>query len=398
MKHNQKDGFGRPSTVSANRPRHVLVVVAGVTPQIITETIYALGTGPRPVDLDTVYIVTTTVGRAKAQENLIQRGILLDLIKEYGLKPIDIRDDSFVMTRDGNGNELADITNDDDNRAVGDLITTLVRDLTSDPATVLHCSIAGGRKTMGFYLGAALQLFGRPADKLYHVLVSPEFESNPEFYYPPKRPAMLESRDIDGTVRRLNTRDAKVQLAELPFIRHREKLSLEGQNFSELIKKGQRQVDTAVVQPELTVDLAARIVRIDGHVIEMAPVLILFYTMLLLRKVENCLDPHRKTCRGCRRCFVEVSELSSKGSVRAMAALWERIFPNRTGKGEDFLARWKDGMRQETVRQYIAKIKRAIEAGTAGRPFVPFCTVTGDRRWGSSTYGIDIERRNIRIR
>ncbi|WP_442891844.1 CRISPR-associated ring nuclease [Dissulfurispira sp.] len=35
---------------------------------------------------------------------------------------------------------------------------------------------------MSFYMGAALQLFGRPWDRLYHVLVTPEFESNPEFF------------------------------------------------------------------------------------------------------------------------------------------------------------------------------------------------------------------------
>jgi CRISPR-associated protein (TIGR02584 family) len=59
-----------------------------------------------------------------------------------------------------------------------------VRELTADPDCAIHASIAGGRKTMGFYLGYALSLFGRPQDRLSHVLVSSPFESNQNFFYP----------------------------------------------------------------------------------------------------------------------------------------------------------------------------------------------------------------------
>lgn len=383
--------------MSGNKSSQVLVVVAGITPQIITETTYALGTRPKPVRLDRLCIVTTTVGREKVQESLVRRGILQKLTEEYGLEPLTIDDDSFVMIKDGNGQEIVDITDNEENEAVGDLITSLIRDLTDDPSTTLHCSIAGGRKTMGFYLGAALQLFGRPRDRLYHVLVTPEFESNPDFFYPPKKPTVIESKRPDGTTKRLNTKNARVQLAELPFIRLRDKLSLEGKNFKELVRKGQGQVDAALVQPQLTVYLADRLINIDNHTIEMAPTLALFYAALLLRKTENCTSPDRKTCRGCNGCFVEISHLSSREFVRKMASLWERIFPNKTGKGEEFIAKWKDGIRQETIRQYIAKIRHEIERQSGDASFIPFCTITSNKKWGSSTYGIALERDNIRI-
>ena len=71
-----------------------------------------------------------------------------------------------------------------DNDATADAITERLRAFTADPETALHVSIAGGRKTMGYYLGYALSLFGRPQDRLSHVLVSPPFESHPQFYYP----------------------------------------------------------------------------------------------------------------------------------------------------------------------------------------------------------------------
>ncbi|MBF4102237.1 hypothetical protein INT80_01850 [Gallibacterium anatis] len=45
----------------------------------------------------------------------------------------------------------------------------------------MHVSIAGGRKTMGFFAGYALSLYGRAQDSLSHVLVSAEYEAIQNF-------------------------------------------------------------------------------------------------------------------------------------------------------------------------------------------------------------------------
>jgi hypothetical protein len=81
----------------------------------------------------------------------------------------------------------------------------------------LHVSIAGGRKTMGYYIGYALSLFGRPQDRLSHVLVSDPFESNRQFYYPtPYDHAIHILRN--GKEVAYNARNAKVDLAQIPFV------------------------------------------------------------------------------------------------------------------------------------------------------------------------------------
>jgi CRISPR-associated protein (TIGR02584 family) len=68
--------------------------------------------------------------------------------------------------------------------------------LTRDPESAVFFSIAGGRKSMGACLTIAAQLYRRPQDRLYHVLVSPEFESCRDFFYPPpeSRPLTLYYR------------------------------------------------------------------------------------------------------------------------------------------------------------------------------------------------------------
>ena len=377
--------------------RNILVAVVGITPQIITETAYALCTRSKPVRLDKLYIVTTSVGKEKVQKSLVRQGILQKLADEYKLKPLSIDEDSFVIIKDPDGNEIADITDNIESEAAGELIAALIRDLTKDPANVLHCSIAGGRKTMGFYLGAALQLFGRPQDRLYHVLVTPEFESNPNFFYPPKKQVVIESKKPDGTVVRLNTKNARVRLAELPFIRLRNMLPPDDRGFKELVRKGQEQVNTALVQPELVLDLTGRTIIVGNHTIQMPPFLMAFYAVLLQAKGKNCVEPQRLTCGGCSGCYIEISRLSSKEFVTDMGYFLKRIFPNRSGKADDFAAKWKDGIHQETIRQYITKVNNELKRQAAGQQFISFCIISGNKRWGSSTYGVTLERDNVKI-
>jgi CRISPR-associated protein (TIGR02584 family) len=207
------------------------VFVSGSTPQIITETIYAFSQKQPVVQPDEIYIITTSHGRKRIENTLLEIPTLQQLMQEYGLRPVELTDSSFILIRDDDGNEIDDIRSEQDNGLTGDVIAALVRRLAEDPARRLHCCLAGGRKTMSFYLGAALPLFGRPWDKLYHVLVTPEFESRPEFFYKPKKGRVIEQKMPDGSVRRLNTDDAEIVLAELPFIRLREKLDLRGKGF-----------------------------------------------------------------------------------------------------------------------------------------------------------------------
>jgi len=70
---------------------------------------------------------------------------------------------------------------------------------------------------MGFYLGYAFSRYARPQDRLSHVLVSPPFESHPEFFYPPARPRCLTTREG----KHIDTAEAVVTLAEIPVVRLR---------------------------------------------------------------------------------------------------------------------------------------------------------------------------------
>jgi len=116
----------------------------------------------------------------------------------------------------------------EDHEALADFIMNQMRELTAEADTTVHASLAGGRKTMTFYLGYAMSLFGRARDTLSHVLISKGYESHPQFWFPSADPSPLTARDgqpmthADG--RPMRAGDAVVTLASIPFIRQRDEL------------------------------------------------------------------------------------------------------------------------------------------------------------------------------
>jgi hypothetical protein len=162
---------------------------------------------------------------------------------------------------------MDDIRSVADNQAAADFITSRVREFTADPDCALHVSIAGGRKTMGFYLGYALSLYGRPQDRLSHVLVSEPFENSMEFFYPTPYSRVLQTRG--GQL--ADTAMAEVTLAEIPFVSLRHGLPqalLSGHaSFSETVTAAQ----AALAPPQLTIDLASRRILAGGKIIRMPP-------------------------------------------------------------------------------------------------------------------------------
>ena len=196
--------------------RKIMVCVSGMSPAVITETLYALVTEKEFVP-DEIHVITTAEGKTKIEEKLLQEGNgwFHRFMNEY-LPNEQIRFDTgtiHLISKDGN--TLKDITTDEENRAAADTIYRVLRQIKSQAGTQMHVSIAGGRKSMGFYMGHAFSLVADEADTLSHVLVSHPFE-NPklDFYYPPKdaKEYLLEGKVWNSTM-------AKVSLAEVTALK-----------------------------------------------------------------------------------------------------------------------------------------------------------------------------------
>lgn len=377
--------------------KEIFIFVAGATPQIITETVYALAHCEPPVYPDEIYIITTETGRKRIEDTIVRKDLFAIMSKEFNIPLKGLTTESFIIVKDSQGNPLEDIRTEEENEVIGDTITYFIREKSKDLKARLHCSIAGGRKTMSFYLGAALQLFGRPWDKLYHVLVSPEFESNPEFFYKPKKNKVIERRMPDGTEKRLNTKDAEIQLAELPFIRLGSKISLHGKGFRELVAEGQKEIDIATMQPLLIVNLTERTVYIGDNLIEMVPIELMTYAAFLRQKTVYCRYPERQYCLECTECFQVLADFSSRPAVEEMTKDYKRIYSRQPLKAEEFLNKWKDGMDTSVIRQNISKINRSIKEQLADETLLPYYCITPLKKYGSSRYGVRAEKGKIRV-
>lgn len=376
--------------------KEVLIFVAGATPQIITETLFALATKNPPVYPDEIFIITTSTGKRCIEDALFKRNILQEFQKEYNLPEIPLTGDSIIVLKDNSGEELQDIRNERDNTIAGNFITNFIREKTMDRSVRLHCSIAGGRKTMGFYLGSALQLFGRPWDRLYHVLVSQEFESNPEFFYKPKMDKIIRYKKQDGTIVELNTADAEIELAELPFIRLGGKIEFHGRELEELVAEGQSEIDTATLQPFLEVNLRERTIKIGLHTVEMIPVHLMIYTAFLRQKIEHCRYPEKTYCSECIDCFPVLIDFASRQALEKMAEDYKKIYWGQPFKADELKEKWKDGIEIEPLRQYITKINKTLK-DEIDEKLLPYCQISNVRLYGATRYGIKIEKGKIKI-
>jgi len=381
--------------------REILIFVIGTTPQIITEALYGLTQECQPpVFPDEIHIITTANGKEKLEEELLKKGRLAAFLKEYNLPQIPLSPESIHVVCDEKGIPLEDIREVSHNESLGDFISDFIRERTKDPGVRLHCSLAGGRKTMSFYLGSALQLFGRPWDKLYHVLVTPEFESHPDFYYKPKKDKILQIKDTSGKAfRKLHTRDGQISLAELPFIRLREKIPLNGKGFRELVKEGQCEIDMASIQPTVRVNLSEKVIYIGQVGIDMVPMQMALYVNLLRRKLEECHFPERDYCLDCTECFPYLGDLSKRKTFEEMVKDYRKAYGPSSGRVEEFLRHWegKGGIDQETLRQNISKINKTLKENIEDETLHPYFMITPIGKHGNKRYGMRVEKGKIAI-
>ena len=184
---------------------------------------------------------------------------------------------------DGNGTPLGDIRSEADNIAAADAITELMRELTSDDGNALHVSIAGGRKDYGVLPRLRLSLYGRIQDRLSHVLVNAPYESHPDFFYPTPKRELIQDRNNEFH----DARNAKVTLAEIPFVRMREGLApelMEGKaSFSGTVADAQR----ALPPLALRLEPASKSAAIAGETFSLLPNQFALYWMLAERLLDG---------------------------------------------------------------------------------------------------------------
>lgn len=266
--------------------KNILITVLGSSPQVITETLFALKDNNFPKK---VIVFTTEHGASQIKKLSLHQKIEA-LCKDYNLAVPTLNDDDIYTVKDLNGNNISDIRNSEDQEAMADQITQTVRSLVEDEHCAIHASIAGGRKSMSFYMGYIFSIFARPQDKLSHVLVSPEFESS-SFWYPTplSSPFIARTNPVTGENVMLDAQKAKVELAEIPFLRINASLVRQGElltnnaSYRDTLAAYQLALTPENIELEFTSDYR---VLLNGKVLDLSIEAVAFYRVI----ARTCLD------------------------------------------------------------------------------------------------------------
>lgn len=330
-------------------PRRVLAVASGMTPQVVTETIHALAVGSDPPFVPTeVRIITTSEGADRAREALLDpaTGQFHRLCHGYGLAGRIHFDEACIRVLAGAAGPLQDIRTPAENVLAANAVTAFVRELCADAQAAVHVSIAGGRKSMSYYLGYALSLFGRPQDRLSHVLVNPPFETHREFFFPPPEPRVL----VDAAGRAVSTADARVELADIPFVRLREGLPwalLRGDvPFGEAVAAAAQRVSSIASLDFASVSGA---VVTGGRAVALPPLLWAWYALLARAAVRGWGD----------RGFVRYADIEPSKLLDLYGSAVGRM-SNEFIQLEAQLRR-EGGIGEEFFRQKTSKLRRSLK-------------------------------------
>ena len=371
--------------------KNILLAVTGLSPQVITETLYALHQNNRKVDR--IHVITTRDGKEKIYADLLagKSGYYFQYLEEYGLEPssIDFGPNNVHVVSDEHGNEIPDIIRESDNEHLIKKCLELTFGFTSDPENCVLFSVAGGRKTMSSCLTLAAQMYGRNQDRLYHVLVSPEFESSRDFYYPPKKSRSVELRDKNGQPFFKETRYAEVNLIHIPFVSIRDQLA------PDLLKepKDLATLMLTLIKEDayrLIVNLISRKIIYKTIELDLMPSRMALYTFFALQK-KNC-SKEVETCSNCTDCFLDIQSVYERQAQ--ITDLYRKVSGTRP------LNEMSDtgiiNLNSDNFNMYKGKIKQDL-LGRFGHYALKDLEIASVGSRPQTRYGIRMDRSKIEI-
>ncbi|EKO3843044.1 TPA: TIGR02584 family CRISPR-associated protein [Vibrio harveyi] len=243
--------------------KNILLSTTGASPQVLTETLFAIAQSGRPFP-DEVYVITTMSTKDMLLNGLIRDGHLEALKNEYELPEFKFDERNVWLIENDKGEFIDDAKSIEDQTFMADFITRKVYELALDGNTAIHASLAGGRKTMAFYFGYAMSMFGRAQDTLSHVFVDDDYEFVRDFWYPTKQPKWVTGKNGRGEI---DVSQATVTLAEIPFVRMRNAIdqhifsNMANLSFSQTVAMLNSSHEEKVA---VSIDMSSRLLSVHG--------------------------------------------------------------------------------------------------------------------------------------
>ena len=239
----------------------VLISGVGLSPAVLTNTVWALAHEEEPVIPDEVVAITTVTGSACIKKVLLQSEAWWHMHHLLETEGFDVENklsfgalDTIKVIGDGK-TDYDDIATLEQNDVAADFILKVIRQYTEDPGTRVIVSIAGGRKSMSALLMSCMSLLGRERDRVCHVLVNEPYEQrlNPPFLFPEKGIV----HEFQG--KKYPSLKALPQLSDISFVRVRGWYEKEFKSvppsYMQLVNKMQGIAPKPVNYPKVVLDV-----------------------------------------------------------------------------------------------------------------------------------------------
>lgn len=306
------------------KPNTVLIALTGMSPAILSETVWGLAHLRDAIIPNEVVAVTTRPGRYILIEKLLANGAW-DHMKEligseghkvkaalqFGEAQSHIR---LLPAADGS-KDLDDIVSPESSAAAADHIMKTLREYTENPETRVIVSIAGGRKTLSALMMSCISLLGREQDQVCHVLVNEPYDNprmNPTFLFPDPK----STHELDGKMYKACR--AEIQLIDIPYVRMRgwyeNTYNSLPASYSSLVERFGGIRPKAINYPVVRIDLPKGEFKIGGKQTSLNPVEFWFMAAILGLRKDNeqiaswsdvfdrmeCLKESEDDFRGCQ--------------------------------------------------------------------------------------------------
>lgn len=333
--------------------KNILVAVSGLTPQVVSETLFCLSV-QKKIRIDEIFVITTTEGKRNIEKYFFKnrksgrtegpfslKEEINNLCKLYKIKTPVFNIKSNVIVASEENVKMHDVRTDKDNILFPNVVTNVLKTITADDRNMLYCSLSGGRKTMSAYLGFALSLYAREGDKLFHVLASSEFENTGRFY-----PLSKNKKDLI--------------LSEVPFIKLRpvlkDKLDYKNKTYSEIIEQSQIELER-LNEDGITIDIKKHLLSFKGKTVRIPATHLAFYLFFinLKRKGVDGFDIENLDSEN-NNYVKEIYEIYLK-LIGKTAKEYESTFNETQLKKKWF----KFGIEKPLFRQNRSKINDIIE-------------------------------------
>ena len=353
--------------------KHILLIITGASPQVLTETLFAIHKQGKSLPNE-IYVITTQSAKPLLVDGLFNQGHFQQLLTDYKLPEIEFSEKNIWLIEDQNGQPVFDASTEVDQVYMADFITRKVDELTKLENTAIHASIAGGRKTMAFYLGYAMSLFGREQDTLSHVFVDESFEFLKDFWYPTPHSKFVKNK----AGKSVDCKNANITLTSIPYVRMRNLIdnsvltSIKNVSFSKTVAS-LNTVNSKVIS--LVINPSAKQLTFAGIDISLTAKEMAFY-LWLLDQYELNVDRYFEDTTSYSEAYL--TQFSRVGTDL-------RVFRDTFGiEPEDFKINTLSGLKpmektfvQQTRSRINKKLNNALPIELAEKLLIDSTTVDG---------------------